>query len=184
MKRFVYIICFVSSLFLGSAVFGQAAETSESSSNTASSDSSEAFSYIPELEAEEVTDLDLSKTKVIFKTNVKGCKIFLNGNLQGVSQLTLLNLVEGIYHLYVSKNDYSYKEYFIYVEHGKSKTFYIELEPMEKKAVSRNSVQASASSSSSKKTGDGDSGAIGDASSVSADSAQSQSSTSSTADAK
>ena len=171
MKRFVYIICFVFSLFLGSAVFGQAAETSESSSNTASSDSSEAFSYIPELEAEEVTDLDLSKTKVIFKTNVKGCKIFLNGNLQGVSQLTLLNLVEGIYHLYVSKNDYSYKEYFIYVEHGKSKTFYIELEPMEKKA-------------SSKKTGDGDSGAIGDASSVSADSAQSQSSTSSTADAK
>ena len=78
--------------------------------------------------------------------------MYLNNNLQGRTQLSLSNLVDGYYLLRVEKDGYDTQENFIYVEHGKSKTFYTELQPNEetkKKEEARvnRSAQSSASAS-------------------------------------
>ncbi|WP_294429593.1 PEGA domain-containing protein [uncultured Treponema sp.] len=95
------------------------------------SESSEAFEYIPLLEPEEIADIDSSRTKATIKTNVKKSTIYLNGNLQGKTPLNIQNLVEGFYLLHVECKGYLPKENFIYIQRGKARTFYIELEPTE-----------------------------------------------------
>lgn len=124
MKRILILFALIS-VFSLSAVFAQ--ESSEPGS-----DSQEAFSFIPNLEPEESKDIDISSTKVIFKTNVKSAKIYLNQNFQGVTKLTLNNLIEGFYLLRAVKEGYKYQEYFVYIERGKQRTYYVELEPEEK----------------------------------------------------
>lgn len=135
MKRTISIILGLS-LISFSQLFAQEAETESTApaspaSTEAGSQSAEAFAIIPELKTEEVTDIPRNKTRAIFKTNVKGCSILLNGNFQGQSQLDLRNLVEGYYLLRTQKEGYIPQENFIYIEGGKSKIFYIELEMTE-----------------------------------------------------
>ena len=131
MKRILFVLgllAFVPAL----SVFSQEAEDSRSAQeNQAGSESGDAFAIIPELEAEESSDIASGRTRAVFKTNVRSAAIYLNGNLQGRSQLTLNNLIEGYYLLRVEKDGYNFKENFIYVENAKSKSFYIELEPNE-----------------------------------------------------
>ena len=130
MKRIFFIInAFI--LISSSVVFAQSTDAAQESQNKAGSDSIEAFAIIPELEAEETENFAVGRNRVIFKTNVKNCKIFLNGNFQGLSQLTLSNVIEGYYLLRVEKDGYEYQENFVYVEREKAKTFYIELQPSE-----------------------------------------------------
>ena len=130
MKRF-FIILGLISVFSISQIFAQENESQAKSDSEAGNDSSEAFAIIPELQAEETSNLLPGRTRAIFKTNVKSCSIFVNGNFQGRSNLTLTNLVEGYYLLRVEKDGYDYQENFVYVENGKAKTFYVELQPNE-----------------------------------------------------
>lgn len=121
------------------------------------SESSEAFEYIPLLEPEESSDIDSSRTKVSIKTNVKKSSVYLNGNLQGKTPLNIQSLVEGFYLLHVECQGYLPKENFIYVQRGKAKTFYLELEPTEetlkkqaeKEAAAERKNKAAASSEQS-----------------------------------
>lgn len=141
MKRILFIFGLISFLSLAPS-FAQQSQSGEE----AGADSAEAFAIIPNLEAEETADLDISRIRVIFKTNVKACRIYLNGNFQGVSKLTLNNLIEGFYLLRVEKDGYKSQENFIYAERGKEKSFYIELEPNEE-TQKKLDAQASAASS-------------------------------------
>ena len=130
MKHLIFSI--LTLLFISSA-FAQQTEESQARTDaqSESSPSSEAFSYIPELECEESTDIDERRTKVTFTANVKNALIYLNGNLHGRTKLTLSNLTDGIYLLRVTKEDYLTQEYFITADHGKAKTYYVELQQTE-----------------------------------------------------
>ena len=130
MKKTKFIIFGLITLISVSSVFAQQSNFG-TEPEKAGSDSSDAFELIPLLEPEETADIESTKTKVTFKTNVNRCSIYLNGSLQGKSKLNLNNLVEGFYLLQVSNKGYLPKENFIYVERGKAKTYYIELEPNE-----------------------------------------------------
>ena len=132
MKRIFFIFTIFSIISL-SPIFAEDSSKSESNSsenseNKAGADSAEAFAIIPELEAEETKDVPSGKSKAIFKTNVKSCMIYINGNNQGRSNLTLSNLIEGYYLLRVEKDGYKTQENFVYIENGKAKTFYVELQ--------------------------------------------------------
>ncbi len=109
--------------------------------NSAGSSSINAFDLIPNLEPEEVSDIERSKSKAVFKTNIKNCNILLNGNFQGRSQLALMNLGEGYYLLRAEKNGYKFVERFVYIERGKAKTFYLELEPNEEDKTEKTSEE-------------------------------------------
>ena len=146
MKRSIFIFSLITFLSFSPLFAQQVADSSQ-----AGSDSQDAFAIIPNLEPEEVKDIESSRTKVIFKTNVKNCRISLNHEFQGYSKLSLLNLVEGFYLLRADKEGYDYQEKFVYVERGKEKTFYIELEPNEetkKKLEARANAQSEAKASS------------------------------------
>lgn|GEM_PF-1665680 len=134
MKRTISIILGLSFISF-SPLFSQEAKAEASeqavSTDEAGSQSAEAFAIIPELKSEEETSIERNRTKATFKTNVKNCDIFLNGNNQGRSKLTLSNLIEGYYLLRVEKEGYIPTENFVYIEGGKAKTFYVELEMTE-----------------------------------------------------
>ena len=130
MKKTKLFIFGLITLISVSSVFAQQSNLGPEQEEVGSN-SSEAFEIIPLLEPEESEDIESSKTKVTFKTNVNRCSVYLNGFLQGKSKLNLNNLVEGFYLLHVSNKGYLPKENFIYVERGKAKTYYIELEPNE-----------------------------------------------------
>ena len=141
------------------AVFAQQSQNEE----VAGADSADAFAIIPNLEPEESADIDISRVRVIFKTSTKNCRIYLNGNFQGISKLTLNNLVEGFYLLRTEKDGFKTQENFIYAERGKAKTFYVELEPTEETQEKLNSqTQVSSDSSQSVSQTDNEP-AIGDA---------------------
>lgn len=149
MKRSIFIFGLITFLSFPAVFAQQVADSSQ-----AGSDSEQAFSIIPNLEPEEVKDIEVSRTKVIFKTNIKNCRIYLNQNFQGYSKLSLSNLVEGFYLLRAEKEGYDYQEKFVYVERGKEKTFYVELQPNEetqKKLEARANAQAEEKSSSQSK---------------------------------
>ena len=131
MKHIIFVIFSLFLLNTGVSLF---AEESENASDKNAS--SEAFAIIPELECEESTDIEPRRTKVTFNANVKDCLIYLNGNLQGRTKLTITNLVDGIYLLRVEKQGYEYKENFITVDNGKAKTFFVELVKSEQNAES------------------------------------------------
>ncbi|MBQ9622899.1 MAG: PEGA domain-containing protein [Treponema sp.] len=151
MKRSIFVILGLAALLSAPAVFAQEAE--------AGSESAEAFAIIPNLEPEETTAIEQNRTKASFKSNLKGCRIYLNHNFQGVTPLTLSNMVEGFYLLRTEKDGYNYQENFVYVEHGKAKTFYVELQPGEESKSETKTEQAQASAQTSDSTDD----SLGDA---------------------
>lgn len=135
MKRTIFFILgliFVSvSPLLAQENEAAPAKQDSQTSNEAGSQSAEAFAIIPELKAEEESNIERNRTKATFKTNVKNCSLYLNGNFQGRSPITLTNLIEGYYLLRVENPGYIPKENFLYIEGGKARTFYIELEMTE-----------------------------------------------------
>lgn len=151
MKRSIFVILGLAALLSAPFAFAQEEE--------AGSDSGEAFAIIPNLEAEDTSAIEQNKTKAIFKSNVKGCRIYLNHNFQGVTPLTLSNMVEGFYLLRTEKDGYNYQENFVYVEHGKSKTFYVELQPGEESQKEPESGEIEVTEAKSDSTDD----SVGDA---------------------
>ena len=135
MKRTIFFILgliFVSvSPLLAQENEAAPAKQDSQTSNEAGSQSAEAFAIIPELKAEEESNIERNRAKATFKTNVKNCSLYLNGNFQGRSPITLTNLIEGYYLLRVENPGYIPKENFLYIEGGKARTFYIELEMTE-----------------------------------------------------
>lgn len=173
MKRILSILSFIF-LLAHYSVFAQQNENqSENAESVAGADSAEAFAIIPNLEPEESSAIEPSRTGTILKTNVKNCRIYLNGTFQGLSKLTLTNLVEGFYLLRVEKEGYLFQENFIYVEHGKKKTFYIELQPndetqkridsQKERAAQRAAATESTESASENTVQTADSDSLGDA---------------------
>lgn len=156
MKRisfiFLVFVSFMSALSLSAQETETESNSKETNAQEAGSDSAEAFEIIPNLEAEEISDINSFQTKVTFKTNVKNARIYLNGNFQGYSKLILTNLVEGFYLLRAEKDNYDYQEKFIFAERGKSKTFYIELSESKKENAAAESGEASEAESEGEST--------------------------------
>ena len=75
--------------------------------------------------------IDREKTKITIKTNVANAEIFLNGNFEGYSTLTISSLPAGRYNLRVEKTGYKTKRYRINVVSGEERVFYVELEKYE-----------------------------------------------------
>ncbi len=85
----------------------------------------------PLLKSERKGAIDRDATKITIKTNVPNSEIFINGNFEGYSTLTITNLPEGKYNLRVEKKGYRPKRYRIKVINGEERVFYIELEQYE-----------------------------------------------------
>lgn len=154
MKRSIFVILGLAAFLSAPALFAQ--EAAAEPEGEAGSESGEAFAIIPNLEAEETTAIEQNRTKAIFKSNVKGCRIYLNHNFQGVTPLSLSNMVEGFYLLRTEKDGYNYQENFVYVEHGKAKTFHVDLQPNEetqKKLEAREAAREEAKSASKSEQG-------------------------------
>lgn len=130
MKKILSVILTFSLISI-SSLFSQESRASSQDEGEAGSDSAEAFAIISELKPEEEKNIQQDRTKVTFNANVKSCSIFLNGNMQGRTRLSLSSLIEGYYLLRVEKQGYITKENFVYIERGKEKSYYIELEPSE-----------------------------------------------------
>lgn len=130
MRRFFLIFSFMT-LLLSQRLFSQ--------QDGGGSDSAEAFSFIPELEPAEVKDIEAERLRVILNTDAKNCRIYLNGNFQGLSKLTVSNIADGYYLLRVEKTGYVTQERFVLFERGKEKSFYVELSPKEGTAAARDS---------------------------------------------
>ena len=65
----------------------------------------------PLLKSERKSAIASEATKITIKTNVPNSEIFINGNFEGYSTLTLTNLPEGKYNLKVEKKGYRPKRY-------------------------------------------------------------------------
>ncbi len=85
----------------------------------------------PLLKSERKSAIDRESTKITIKTNVPNSEIFINGNFEGYSTLTLTNLPAGKYNLRVEKKGYRPKRCRIKVINGEERVFYIELEQYE-----------------------------------------------------
>ncbi|MBQ4378644.1 MAG: PEGA domain-containing protein [Treponema sp.] len=144
-------ILFVLGLFTAVSFSPLFSQTAENSTVTTTNDdkpgsaSGEAFAIIPELQAEETNSLVQGRTKAVFKTNVKNVSVYLNGNLQGRTNLTISSLVEGYYLLRLEKEGYQPQEYFVYIENSKEKIFYIEFQTDEEPQVTTESDSSSTS---------------------------------------
>ena len=70
-------------------------------------------------------------TQIAVRANVRKAAVFLNGNFEGVSPVTLRNLMRGQYHLRVEKTGYEAQDYLITVDSGCAQTYYIDLKKQE-----------------------------------------------------
>ena len=80
------------------------------------------------LEAETVSEA--SETVLFVKTNIKDCSVFLNGEYQGRTPLTLYSLTPGAYPLSVRKAGYTATVYSITLSHNIESRFYVSLSPV------------------------------------------------------
>ena len=65
----------------------------------------EAYSTYPELlESDRKSAIEKEKTKITVKSNVPNAEVFLNGNFEGHTNLTVNDLPAGRYNLRVKKN--------------------------------------------------------------------------------
>ena len=82
---------------------------------------------IPLLSSEERELLPARETKVTFRASAKNCRLFLNGEYQGNTSLTLTALPPGLYHLRVEKQGYLPADYMIEASEGIYQRYYVEL---------------------------------------------------------
>lgn len=83
------------------------------------------------LKSEYSAALKDNRTKITIKSNVYNAAVFLNGQLEGNTTLTINDLPQGRYRLRVEKQGYEPKRYIINVRAGQEETFYIELKKYE-----------------------------------------------------
>lgn len=91
---------------------------------------SDSFSDDPEffkLDSERLLE-DKRNTVLMVKTNVQGASVYLNGNYQGTTPLTIKNLTEGRYRLRVEKTHYETRELYVRVRRGQERVYYIDLD--------------------------------------------------------
>lgn len=66
-------------------------------------------------------------SSVIISSNVTGASVYLNGNYQGNTPLTIKNLADGNYKLRIEKTHYETRQLTIRVRRGHEREYYIEL---------------------------------------------------------
>ncbi len=84
-------------------------------------------SSIEELSSDRRIQIDENNTKITIKCNVPDAEVFINGQFEGNTTLTLNGLPEGRYNLRIEKRGYEPRRYRIQVRRGQEETFYIEL---------------------------------------------------------
>ncbi|MCR5289787.1 MAG: PEGA domain-containing protein [Treponema sp.] len=76
---------------------------------------------------EKQTDLSHGQTKIILRTNKQKARIYLNNTYQGISPLTITDLVPGIYFLMIKKEGYTPYTTTIQVLPSYTQEYYIQL---------------------------------------------------------
>lgn len=72
--------------------------------------------------------IDPGKTRITIKSNVRNADVWINGQYEGNTNLTINNLSPGSYYLKVQATGYAPRYFNISVRYGEDRTFYIELE--------------------------------------------------------
>ena len=84
---------------------------------------------MPELlEPERVTEISDDSTSISFRCDAGTAHVYLNGNYEGDTTLTLKSIMQGQYRLRIEKDGYESKEYLVHVERGIAQDYYIVLE--------------------------------------------------------
>lgn len=82
---------------------------------------------IPFLESEQTESIALHHTQVTFRASSRQCAIFLNGEYQGNTTLTIKELPPGVYHLRMEKTGFTSANYLIEVTDGRHEHYYAPL---------------------------------------------------------
>ena len=67
-----------------------------------------------------------SVNKITIRCQKEDCGIFLNGEYQGLSPVTISDLVPGTYYLQVKKSEYKDLDFFIQVKKDQSLYYYVD----------------------------------------------------------
>ena len=79
------------------------------------------------LKSEKIQIIKNNRTKITIRSNVNNAAVFLNGQFEGNTDLTINDLPAGRYSLRLEKQGYEPKRYIINVRGGQEETFYVEL---------------------------------------------------------
>jgi hypothetical protein len=79
------------------------------------------------LKSERIQIIKNNRTKITIRSNVNNAAVFLNGQFEGNTDLTISDLPAGRYSLRIEKQGYEPKRYIISVRAGQEETFYVEL---------------------------------------------------------
>lgn len=79
------------------------------------------------LKSEKIQIIKNNRTKITIRSNVNSAAVFLNGQFEGNTDLTINDLPAGRYSLRLEKQGYEPKRYIIHVRAGQEETFYVEL---------------------------------------------------------
>lgn len=85
------------------------------------------FAEIPLLESERTESMTARHTKITLRASVKKCAVFLNGEYQGNTTLTIADLPQGLYHLRMEKRGYEDADFMLEVRDGRHEHYYVEL---------------------------------------------------------
>ena len=85
------------------------------------------FAEIPLLESEQTVALSPRHTQVTFRASAKKCAVYLNGEYQGNTPLSIRDLPQGLYHLRVAKHGYADADYMVSVTDGRHEHYYVAL---------------------------------------------------------
>jgi hypothetical protein len=81
-----------------------------------------------ELQSEKTDDISEDHTKITIRCSTRNASVYLNGEYQGVTTLTISDLKPGRYVLRVEKDGYDPKEFIISVRNAQSQTWYVDLQ--------------------------------------------------------
>ena len=85
---------------------------------------------IPLLKSEQTEAIAARHTQITLRANHKSCAIFLNGEYQGTTTLSIRDLPQGAYHLRLEKSGFAAADYLVTVSDGKHEYYYVELQPL------------------------------------------------------
>jgi len=83
--------------------------------------------FCEELFSEQVSQIEENETEITIRCSIPGVYVFLNGELQGKTELKIKNLREGIYNLKLEKKGFETQFFEIEVKKSLSQTFYVEM---------------------------------------------------------
>ncbi len=132
MQRFISL---AATLFLaGSLCFSKENNQPDEQNFSLTQASSKAASEAPDLsilESSSKKAIESKSTKITIDSSVPSAQVFLNGQYEGNTSLTISSLPAGTYNLRVEKKGYKTKRYRIHVRSGEYQHFYIELEKLQ-----------------------------------------------------